>query len=239
MNTTPRTAEGLAAAVVAGHRDAEACEVCLFPPYPFLAAVERICRESTVAVGGQDVSAHPEGAFTGQVSAGMLLQTGCSWTLVGHSERRHGLGESDTLLNTKVKTALEAGLSVMLCVGETLEEHRGGRSEAVVSTQVSAGLAGVERDHLDRLSIAYEPVWAIGTGLTASPEDAQSMHQRIRADLGNQYDGGSAAAVRIVYGGSVKPHNASAILAQPDVDGGLIGGASLDAEGFLDIIRAC
>ena len=103
MNTTPRTAEGLAAAVVADHRDAEACEVCLFPPYPFLAAVERICRESTVAVGGQDVSAHPEGAFTGQVSAGMLLQTGCSWTLVGHSERRHGLGESDTLLNAKVK----------------------------------------------------------------------------------------------------------------------------------------
>jgi triosephosphate isomerase len=240
MNTTLEEASALANAVVAGcARPAMAgCEVAVFPPFPYLSAVRQATRESAVWVGGQDVSDQPSGAFTGQTSAAMLLEVGCVGTLIGHSERRHGAGESDALINAKVRAALSVGLFVMLCVGETLEERTAGASEGIVAAQVEAGLAGVLAGDLARLSLAYEPVWAIGTGLTASPEDAQSMHQRIRADLENQYDARSAQSVRIVYGGSVKPSNAEAIFAQPDVDGGLIGGASLDAEGFLEIVRA-
>ncbi|MCH2132686.1 MAG: triose-phosphate isomerase [Phycisphaerales bacterium] len=240
MNTTRESAEALATAVVKGLAAdvAETCDVALFPPFPYLQVVRQCVGSAPVQVGGQDVSGHEEGAFTGQTSARMLLDLGCTMTLVGHSERRHGLNESDEVLNRKVRMALASGLDVMLCVGETLEEREAGHSEQVVAKQVSAGLEGVTKADLERLSIAYEPVWAIGTGRTAAPEDAQSMHARIRADLENQYDARSATSVRIVYGGSVKPANADSILAQPDVDGGLIGGASLDAGGFLDIVRA-
>ncbi|MDG2422674.1 MAG: triose-phosphate isomerase [Phycisphaerales bacterium] len=240
MNTTRTEAEMLAKAVIEGlgKELPEACDICLFPPFPWLSAVTDRVGSASVAVGGQDVSDHPDGAFTGQTSAAMLLDAGCRMALVGHSERRHGLGESDLVLNDKLKQAISSGLEAMLCVGETLAEREAGQSEEVVAKQVKQGLSGVPATDLGQISIAYEPVWAIGTGRTAAAEDAQAMHCRIRADLENQYDAPSAKGVRIVYGGSVKPSNADAIFAQPDVDGGLIGGASLDAEGFIEIIRA-
>ena len=240
MNLSPAEAGELGSAVIDGlGQDLLAkCGVCLFPPFPYLGAVSHLAAGKGVWVGGQDVSAHQNGAFTGQTSASMLVEVGCRSTLVGHSERRHGLGESDRVLNAKVLAAMGAGLEVMLCVGETLEERESGHSEDVVLQQLQEGLEGVSNDDLGKLTIAYEPVWAIGTGRNATPEDAQTMHQSIRADLGNRYDVGSANGIRILYGGSVKPDNAETIFAQPDVDGGLIGGASLQPEDFLDIVRA-
>ena len=240
MNTSQEEAIELARAVICA-LDAEwaqRCDVCLFPPFTWLSQVGREAADSPVLVGGQDVCDKTSGAYTGQVSASMLLDAGCTMTLVGHSERRHGLGESDSLLNAKVRQAIAEGLQVMLCVGEQLAEREAGQSEEVVAQQVAAGLEGVLKEDLSRISLAYEPVWAIGTGRNASPDDAQTMHQRIRADLEKQYDAPSASGMRIVYGGSVKPSNADDIFAQPDVDGGLIGGASLDAEAFLEIVQA-
>lgn len=240
MNTSENEAIELARAVIDAldAQLAQQCDVCLFPPFPWLSQVGRQAADAPLLVGGQDVCDQPSGAYTGQVSASMLLDSGCTMTLVGHSERRHGLGESDSLLNAKVRQAIAEGLQVMLCVGEQLAERESGQSEEVVAQQVSAGLQGVLKEDLDRVILAYEPVWAIGTGRNASPDDAQTMHQRIRADLEKQYDAPSASEMRIVYGGSVKPSNADDIFAQPDVDGGLIGGASLDAGGFLEIVRA-
>lgn len=240
MNTTRDEALELARGVIRAcdAELAQQCDVCLFPPFTWLSEIGREAADSPILVGGQDVSDQPSGAFTGQTSAQMLLGTGCTMTLIGHSERRHGLGEPDSLLNSKVHQAIAEGLQVMLCVGERLSEREAGRSEEVVANQVQAGLQGVLKADLSRISLAYEPVWAIGTGRTASPEDAQAMHGRIRADLERQYDAPSASGIRIVYGGSVKPSNAGEIFAQPDVDGGLIGGASLDAGGFIEIVRA-
>ena len=240
MNTTGDEALELARAVIdACDADlAQQCDVCLFPPFTWLSRVGQAASDTPVLVGAQDVSDKASGAYTGQISAQMLLDTGCTMTLIGHSERRHGLGEPDSLLNSKVHQAIAQGLQVMLCVGEQLAQREAGRSEEVVANQVLAGLDGVLKEDLSRISVAYEPVWAIGTGRTASPEDAQTMHQRIRADLEKQYDAPSASGIRIVYGGSVKPSNADEIFAQPDVDGGLIGGASLDAGGFIEIVRA-
>jgi len=240
MNLTSAEAEELGSAVLKGlGNDLLAkCEVCLFPPFPYLGAISRLAAEKGVSTGGQDVSAHQNGAYTGQTSASMLLDVGCTSTLVGHSERRHGLGESDSVLNAKVLTAMQAGLDVMLCVGETLEERESGQSEGVVLKQLQEGLQDVSIDDLGQLAIAYEPVWAIGTGRNATPADAQTMHQSIRADLVSRYDVGSANGIRIVYGGSVKPDNAETFFAQPEVDGGRMGGASLQPEDFLDIVRA-
>jgi triosephosphate isomerase len=240
MNTTGAEAGMLVEEIVAGLDSdlARACDVCLFPPFPWLTTVIDRVGVAPMMIGGQDVSDQANGAFTGQTSAAMLLDAGCRMTLIGHSERRHGLGESDTMLNAKLRQAVSQGLDVMLCVGETLPEREAGHSEEVVAKQVELGLAGVLAKDLEQISIAYEPVWAIGTGRTAAAEDAQAMHCRIRADLENQYDAPSATGVRIVYGGSVKPSNADSIFAQPDVDGGLIGGASLDAGAFLEIVRA-
>ncbi|MEE2906816.1 MAG: triose-phosphate isomerase [Planctomycetota bacterium] len=240
MNTTGAEARMLAKEIVAGLdvEIARACDVCLFPPFPWLTTVMSEVGSAPIMIGGQDVSDQPSGAFTGQTSAAMLLDAGCRIALVGHSERRHGLGEPDAMLNAKLRQAVSQGLDAMLCVGETLPEREAGHSEEVVAKQVELGLAGVPAKDLEHVSIAYEPVWAIGTGRTAAAEDAQAMHRRIRADLENQYDAPSAMSVRIVYGGSVKASNADSIFAQPDVDGGLIGGASLEAEAFLEIVRA-
>ncbi len=236
MNTRSADAAALARAVVA---DASSdVEVVVFPPAVYLQEVHEVVSGSSVALGGQDVSEQADGAWTGQVSAGMLADVGCTHVLVGHSERRHGLGEPDSLLNAKVRTALEAGLSVMLCIGETLAEREGGTTSDVVLKQVREGLAGVPIESLAALTIAYEPVWAIGTGLTASPKDAQEVHALVRETVGSLYDVPSADALRILYGGSVKPSNAAELFSQEDIDGGLIGGASLDAEQFKAIVDA-
>ncbi|MCH2138965.1 MAG: triose-phosphate isomerase [Phycisphaerales bacterium] len=213
-------------------------ELIVFPSMPYLATVADELAESAVAVGGQDVSDQPEGACTGQTAAAMLLDCGCTWTLVGHSERRHGMGETSELCSAKVRAGLAGGLNVMLCVGETLQEREAGHARDVVREQLEGSLAGVETGDLARMAVAYEPVWAIGTGLTATPEDAQDMHQDLREMLAGRYDAPSATGLRILYGGSVKPANAADLLACPDIDGALVGGASLEPESFLAIAKA-
>jgi triosephosphate isomerase len=236
----------LAGAIALGQGVGDACgaglvgpvQVAVFPPYPYLQAVKRSLGDSGVWLGAQDVSDQPDGALTGEVSAAMLVDIGCRVVLTGHSERRHVIGESDALVNAKTRAALRAGLTVILCVGETLEQRQAGETDGVNRRQVTAGLAGVSGEEMGRVVIAYEPVWAIGTGKTATPADAQAAHAKIREVLAGMYGPGVAGATRIQYGGSMKGSNAAELLGQPDVDGGLIGGASLKVDEFVSIVRA-
>lgn len=239
MNTRLEDALSLAQSVAEGVDSIDDCvDVVVYPPFPWITQVAEVLSGSRVALGAQDVSSHGDGAYTGQISAGMLLDSGCTKVLVGHSERRHGLGESNSLLNEKALAALESGLEVMLCIGETLEERESGRTNEVVSVQVAECLGGVAASSMTRITLAYEPVWAIGTGRTAEPVDAQEVHAGIRAQLEDLYDASIAGGMRILYGGSMKPGNAEELLEQADIDGGLIGGASLDSDKFLSIINA-
>ena len=237
MYTTAAGARALAEAVARGVTD-NAVTVAVCPPFPWLALVADALRGSNVAVGAQNCHPQSEGAFTGEVSPQMILDAGCRYVIVGHSERRHGLGEPDRFLNLKVKAATTAGLTVIFCVGELLAEREAGQTEDVLWFQVAAGLNGLSPDAVSRLVIAYEPVWAIGTGRVASPAQAQAVHTFIRRRFGVHYGEAAAQGLTIVYGGSVKPENAAEILKQPDVDGALVGGASLKADSFLGIIRA-
>ncbi|MHC4106696.1 MAG: triose-phosphate isomerase [Planctomycetota bacterium] len=238
MNTDLASAVELADDVVAGCSPfVERCEVVVFPPFPYLQAVGKTLGHHGVLLGAQDVYCRPNGAFTGEVSAAMLLDLNVAAVLVGHSERRHVIDESDELVNAKAKTALEEGLAVTLCIGETMEQRQSGRTKSVNVGQLMSGLRGVPAGQAGRLTIAYEPVWAIGTGTTATPEDAQSVHKVIRATLADLYDDGVAGSVRIQYGGSVSGENAEALFAQPDVDGFLVGGASLKSHAFTEIVR--
>jgi triosephosphate isomerase len=238
MYTTAATARELASAVVRGLGAESRVAVAVCPPFPYLLPVAEVLRGSPVALGAQDVYCETEGAFTGEVSPAMLLDVGCRYVIVGHSERRHILHEDDQFINRKVRAALAAGLHVILCVGETLAEREGNRTEAVLDAQLSGGLAGLTADRLADLVIAYEPVWAIGTGRNATPEQAQDAHAFIRRRVGQMFGEKAASALPIQYGGSVKPENAAALLGQPDVDGALVGGASLKADSFLAIVRA-
>ena len=238
MFTTARTARELAAAVVQKVGSDNRVTVAVCPPFPYLAAVAEVLRGSPVGLGGQNVYPEKEGAFTGEVSPTMLLDVGCRYVILGHSERRHKLGETDAFINRKVKAALAVNLTVILCVGETLEEREANRTEAVLDTQLSGGLAGLTANDLGRVVIAYEPVWAIGTGRNATPEQAQAAHAFVRRRVGQLCGDTAAQALVIQYGGSVKPENAATLLGQPDVDGALVGGASLNADQFLAIIRA-
>jgi len=215
-------------------------DVAIYPAFPYLDAVGAALAEagSKVLLGAQDFYDQPEGAFTGEVSLGMLSDLGVKTVLVGHSERRHVIGETDEKLNQKVRAALAAGCHVVLCVGETLEQREQDRTDGVNAGQVCLGLAGVSKEQLSQVVIAYEPVWAIGTGKTATPGDAQSAHKAIRSVLAQQFDASAAEAMRIIYGGSVKPGNAAELFGQPDIDGGLIGGASLKADDFSAIVKA-
>ncbi|MEM9379731.1 MAG: triose-phosphate isomerase [Planctomycetota bacterium] len=236
MNLDRRAARDLAAAV----RDHAApdVDVGLFPAMVHLDEVTRATAGSDVKVGGQNCCDETEGAFTGEVSARMLKDVGATVALLGHSERRHVYGETDELVERKVRRALEDGLEVMLCVGETIEERRAGRTEEVCRTQLTAGLGDIDRSVMGRVSVAYEPVWAIGTGETATPEQAGAVHTYLRGILGGLYDDEVAGEMRILYGGSVKPSNAADLMAVPDIDGALVGGASLRADSFLPIIDA-
>jgi triosephosphate isomerase len=211
------------------------CVVC--PPLVYLQEIGRMLRDTPIRLGAQDVCADTQGAFTGEVSAAMLKDVGCEYTIVGHSERRLLYRESDQLVARKFATALSKGLIPILCVGEQLSERDAGRTAEVVSRQLDAvlELSGVET--LGQAVVAYEPVWAIGTGRTATPEQAQEVHAAIRARIGAR-DAKIAGAARILYGGSVKASNAAELFSMPDVDGGLIGGASLKAEEFLAILKA-
>jgi triosephosphate isomerase len=237
MYTSLNGAKDLAAAVAKGVTD-DRVLVALFPPFPWLLPVADVLKGSKVALGAQNCHNAVEGAFTGDVAPKMLAEAGCQYVIVGHSERRHGMGEPDFFLNRKLKAALAAGLSVVLCVGETLTERENNQTEEVLLYQLAAGLIGLEPAQLDKLTIAYEPVWAIGTGKVASPAQAQDAHAFIRARITKHFGEKSAQALLIQYGGSVKPDNAAEILKQPDVDGALVGGASLKADSFLAIVNA-
>ena len=209
------------------------CVLC--PPFPYLAQLAELLEGCDVALGAQDCSHSDAGAYTGEVAAGMLKDCGCSWVIVGHSERRQYHLESDALVAAKVAAAQRNGLTPVVCVGESREQREAGEAEAVVAAQLRGALADL--GDLRDVVVAYEPVWAIGTGLTASPEQAQEMHAQLR-DVLRSLDSANANAVRLLYGGSVKADNAASLFAQPDIDGALVGGASLDAEAFATIVNA-
>jgi len=238
MHLDLRGAIQLAAGLKRELADAADRDVVLFPPYPFLADVADVVENSNLEVGAQNLHPEPQGAFTGEVSAAMLASVGCRWVIVGHSERRDQFAEKDAFLNKKLRAALAAGLKPILCVGEHLEERDAGRAQAVVGGQVGACLEGFGAEDMERVALAYEPVWAIGTGRTATPQQANEMHAMIRALVGEKFGGEVAKATRILYGGSVKPSNAKALVAEPDIDGALVGGASLKVEDFVPIVRA-
>lgn len=234
MNGSRASVEALLAQLVNSKRP-PLPEVVVCPTYVHLAQVLELCAASSIAVGAQDCSQMQSGAFTGDVAPGMLSELGCRWVILGHSERRQYHGESDALVAAKLAAAVEAGLSPIVCVGETREQREAGAAETIVGAQLEGALNGQE--NLEKLVIAYEPIWAIGTGLTATPEQAQSMHALIRGLLGDMSEV-DAAKTRILYGGSVKADNAAQLFAQPDIDGALVGGAALVAADFLTIINA-
>jgi triosephosphate isomerase len=213
------------------------CDVAVCVPFPYLAQCQSLISNTALCLGAQDVSIYECGAYTGEVCAAMLLEFGCRYVIVGHSERRAYFGESDQLIAKKVAVALENGLVPIVCVGETREQHEAGQSAQVVLAQIDAVMSVLAADDLAKIVIAYEPVWAIGTGLTATPEIAQQVHAVLRNRL-REKNAAAAEQVKILYGGSMKPDNAPALLAMPDIDGGLIGGASLKAQDFLAIVHA-
>ncbi|MHC4186639.1 MAG: triose-phosphate isomerase, partial [Planctomycetota bacterium] len=195
-------------------------------------------RTENISVGAQDVYFESNGAFTGEISIEMLKDIGCTYVLCGHSERRHVIGETDELINKKVTAAVSGGVLPVLCVGETQEQREANQTTDVVTTQLKGGLAGLSAEKTSAVTIAYEPVWAIGTGLTATPQQAQDVHALIRKLLGEMYDQNLAGDIRILYGGSVKPGNAAELMGQDDIDGVLVGGASLKVDDFIAIIEA-
>jgi len=239
MNTDKETAVALAKGL------AEACDglmekvdVAICPPFVYLDAACQTVASSGIAVGAQDVYFEAKGAFTGEISCDMLKDLGCKYAIVGHSERRHVLGESNELINQKLTAAIDNGLEVIFCVGELLEERQAGKTDDVVKEQIEKGLAGIDAEKAKAITIAYEPVWAIGTGVTATPQQAQEVHDMIRNLIAGMYSEDFAQQIRIQYGGSAKPSNAAELMSQPDVDGLLVGGASLKVEDFAAIIEA-
>lgn len=237
MNGSRAFSDELAVAIVAGYTAPQAADLLVCPPFPYLGAVATRLEGTPVALGAQNVSQHLSGAFTGEVAASMLADVGCEYVIVGHSERRAMMGESNELVADKFSAALNGGLKPILCVGETLEEREEGRTERVIEEQLSAVLQAVGAAAFAYAVIAYEPVWAIGTGRTATPDQAQDVHRYIRGLLA-AHDGNVAASTKVLYGGSMKSSNAAGLLAMPDIDGGLIGGASLKADEFLAIAAA-
>lgn len=236
MNTTVSEALALAKAVVEKAGKQTDVDVAVCPPYTNLAAVAEAIKGSTVKLGAQDVHWEEKGAFTGKISCSMLKAVGVTYAIIGHSEQRQFFGETDETVNKKTKAALAAGLLPIVCVGELLDERKAGKVETVLATQIKGGLVGISKADLLKCTIAYEPVWAIGTGETATPAQANEAHAFVRTVLAEMYDADAAQTVRIQYGGSMKPGNARELLGQPDVDGGLIGGAALKADAFAGII---
>jgi triosephosphate isomerase len=238
MHTTADEGRALAAAIRDGAAGAEGVDVLLCPPYTGLVALAEELSGSPVKLGAQNVFYEEKGAFTGEISPPMLVAAGVEYVLAGHSERRQFFGDTDDVVNKKVRAALAFGLKAVLCVGEKLEEREAGDGwKDLVCGQVAAGLDGVAAGEMASVTVAYEPVWAIGTGKTATPETAGEAHAIIREKLDELYGGDVAAATRILYGGSVKPDNVRDLMAQEDIDGALVGGASLKAEAFVPIIR--
>ena len=238
MHKAPAEADALAEALKRALVDQAAVDVAVAPPSLALPAVVARLKHSGVGVAAQDLHEAPSGAFTGCVSGEMLRSVGVTWALVGHSERRHIFGETDAVVQKKVAACFRSGLLPILCIGETLPEREAGQEETVVARQLDIALKGLPADQVAAVTIAYEPVWAIGTGKVATPQQAQDMHAFIRGWLGTHYPAFVARTVRILYGGSVKASNAAGLLEKPDIDGALVGGAALDAAEFLAIVAA-
>ena len=225
MNTDSSSCVELAEGIASGATETASAKatVAVFPPFVYLQSVIKALGTSSISVGAQDVYFEPNGAFTGEISTSMLKDIGCTYCLCGHSERRHVIGETDELINKKLAAAIAGGLLPILCVGELLAEREASKTNDVVTRQLENGLAGLSEEKISAVTIAYEPVWAIGTGLTAKPQQAQEVHDFIRKLLANMYSDELAEAIRIQYGGSAKPDNAAELMAQPDIDGLLVG----------------
>jgi triosephosphate isomerase len=236
MHKTRSEAAALAKALVEGLKDGKH-KYLVAPSFTLLETVGAIVKGSNIRLGAQNMSLAEEGAHTGEVSAAQLLDAGVDTVILGHSERRHNYKEDDALINAKVRLALKHGLDVILCVGETLEEREAGQAETVCETQTIWGLCGVSPSDIKKITIAYEPVWAIGTGKTATPDDADAIHAHIRKVIARLYGQTAADGIIIQYGGSVKPENAAELMAKPNIDGALVGGASLKADSFTSIAK--
>ena len=238
MNLGPTQATELANALRSELLDDTGVDILVAPPYVSIPAVVERLKHTGIVVAGQDLHPAESGAYTSQIPGSMLKEAGCEYVLVGHSERRALFGDTDEDVNAKVHAAYNSGLLLILCVGETLEQREAGHATAVVTAQLAIGLSGLAPDQVVSTTIAYEPVWAIGTGVTASPQQAQDMHAEIRGWLSANYPAFVPNQTRIQYGGSVKPGNAAELLSQPDIDGALVGGAALKADSFVAIVRA-
>ena len=238
MNLTRDESVALASAVASAVGSSEKCEVAVCPPSTYLQAVVDATKGSAVGVGAQNVYHEASGAFTGEISTGMVKDVGAGYIILGHSERRNILGESNEDVNKKLHAVLAEGLTPIVCVGELLEEREAGRTMDVIKEQFTGSFANVTAKQMAKCVVAYEPVWAIGTGKVASPEQAEEVHANLRSIMTEAYDAATADAVRIQYGGSVKPDNAAELLGQPNIDGALVGGAALKADSFAAIVDA-
>ncbi len=238
MNRGPLEADRLAQDLKRALAGREGVDVAVAPPAISIPVVRQRLQHTGIEVAGQDLHPEPSGAYTGDVSGEMLRQAGCAYVIIGHSERRQLHGEDDALVAAKVKAAFRAGLLPILCCGETLGQRQSGAAEAIVTGQIAAAFDGLPADQAASVTVAYEPIWAIGTGHTATPDQAQAMHATIRGWLARAYPDFVARQVRIQYGGSVKPGNAASLLRQPDIDGALVGGAALSVDSFVAIIEA-
>ena len=237
MNLNRSESVELASALAASD-PVDGVDTAICVPYVYLDAVGNSVSNSPIGLGGQDVYFEASGAFTGEISTSMLKDMGCQYVILGHSERRNVIGECNALINRKVKAVLDAGMTPILCVGELLEQREAGETLNVVKEQFEGSLADVTTEQMEQVVIAYEPVWAIGTGKTATPEQAQEVHADLRKIIGETFGDATANSTQILYGGSVKPDNASDLLAQSDIDGALVGGASLKSDSFLAIAAA-
>jgi triosephosphate isomerase len=238
MNNTAAESTALTKDIVRLLANSKGVDVVLCPPFTSLAAVGNIISGTNIGLGAQNMHSEKSGAFTGEVSAAMLRDLYCHYVILGHSERRALFGETDEIVNRKLKTALKAALHPIVCLGETLEQRQAGKTEEVITKQFQTSLRDVDAAGFNNLIIAYEPVWAIGTGMTATPQQAQDVHFLIRRLAAEQTEEKTASSLRLLYGGSVKPNNAAELFSRPDIDGGLIGGASLEAEAFAAIVNA-
>lgn len=238
MNMLAKPAVQLAQGLHNSLQDTSGVDVVVCPVFPVLSSVRQALADGPIMLGAQNCYHEESGAYTGEVSPQMLLEVGCSWVIIGHSERRALFGESDSLLNKKLKYARAVGLNVMFCIGESLAQREAGETEDVLTSQLMNGFEDISEEILDGVVIAYEPVWAIGTGVTATTEQAQSAHAHVRGVVADRFGAAQADAMRIQYGGSVKPDNARELMSMPDVDGALVGGASLEEDSFSSIVKA-
>ncbi len=237
MYKTISDAEAFAAALKKSLAELPECELALFPPFFAMPATVKALAGTGVVVGAQDIYWEKRGAFTGEISGEMITDAGGTHVIIGHSERRHVIGESNAIVAKKLAAVLDAGLVAVFCVGERLEDREGGAAESYVEEQMTTALSGMTPERMSRVVVAYEPVWAIGTGRTATPDDAESMHRFVREYLASNFGDAVAETTRILYGGSVKPDNARSLLERADIDGALIGGASLEVDSYVKIAQ--